>query len=166
MLNLKWAKAVSVALVACAATCTIGSAVYADDVQDTKALKEQMRLMQQRLDEMQKQLETMSKRQAAPAAAPQQGPSVAKEKVEVAEPLFEKFAKGFYGTLDVSFDDVTKGIEKPVVASLAGDVEVEEAAEYLYQHGIPAYAYSTEIPVAVLGAKYQWARGAGLIPEV
>jgi acyl-CoA synthetase (NDP forming) len=59
-----------------------------------------------------------------------------------------------------------KGIEKPVVASLAGDVEVEEAAEYLYQHGIPAYAYSTEIPVAVLGAKYQWARGAGLIPKV
>jgi acetyl coenzyme A synthetase (ADP forming)-like protein len=59
-----------------------------------------------------------------------------------------------------------KGIEKPVVASLAGDVEVEEAAEYLYQHGIPAYAYSTEIPVAVLGAKYKWARGAGLIPAV
>jgi acetyl coenzyme A synthetase (ADP forming)-like protein len=58
-----------------------------------------------------------------------------------------------------------KGIEKPVVASLAGDVEVEEAAEYLYQHGIPAYAYSTEIPVAVLGAKYKWARGAGLIPS-
>jgi acetyl coenzyme A synthetase (ADP forming)-like protein len=56
-----------------------------------------------------------------------------------------------------------KGIEKPIVASLAGDVQVEEAAEYLYLHGIPAYAYSTEIPVAVLGAKYQWARGAGLI---
>ena len=59
-----------------------------------------------------------------------------------------------------------QGIEKPVVASLAGDVEVEEAAEYLYQHGVPAYAYSTEIPVAVLGAKYRWARGAGLIPAV
>jgi acetyl coenzyme A synthetase (ADP forming)-like protein len=57
-----------------------------------------------------------------------------------------------------------KGIEKPVVASLAGDVEVEEAAEFLYQHGIPAYAYSTEIPVAVLGAKYKWARGAALVP--
>jgi acetyl coenzyme A synthetase (ADP forming)-like protein len=59
-----------------------------------------------------------------------------------------------------------KGIAKPVVASLAGDVEVEEAAEFLYQHGIPSYAYSTEIPVAVLGAKYRWARGAGLIPAV
>jgi acetyl coenzyme A synthetase (ADP forming)-like protein len=59
-----------------------------------------------------------------------------------------------------------KGIVKPVVASLAGDVEVEEASEYLYQHGIPAYAYSTEIPVAVLGAKYRWARGAGLVPAL
>ena len=56
-----------------------------------------------------------------------------------------------------------KGIEKPIVASLAGDVQVEEAAEHLYDHGIPAYAYSTEIPVAVLAAKYRWARGAGLI---
>src|SRR6476469_6017208 len=56
-----------------------------------------------------------------------------------------------------------KGIVKPVVASLAGDVQVEEAAEYLFQHGIPAYPYSTEMPVAVLGAKYKWARGAGLL---
>jgi acyl-CoA synthetase (NDP forming) len=56
-----------------------------------------------------------------------------------------------------------KGITKPVVASLAGDVEVEEAAEYLFDHGIPAYPYSTEMPVMVLGAKYKWARGAGLI---
>ncbi|HWZ48154.1 MAG TPA: acetate--CoA ligase family protein [Herbaspirillum sp.] len=56
-----------------------------------------------------------------------------------------------------------KGITKPIVASLAGDVEVEDACDYLYQRGIPAYAYSTEIMVAVLGAKYEWARGAGLI---
>jgi len=56
-----------------------------------------------------------------------------------------------------------RGIAKPIVASLAGDVQVEEAAEHLYDHGIPAYAYSTEIPVAVLGAKYKWARGAGLV---
>jgi acetyl coenzyme A synthetase (ADP forming)-like protein len=56
-----------------------------------------------------------------------------------------------------------QGIHKPVVASLAGDVQVEEAAEYLFQHGVPAYPYSTEMPVAVLGAKYKWARGAGLL---
>jgi acetyl coenzyme A synthetase (ADP forming)-like protein len=56
-----------------------------------------------------------------------------------------------------------KGIEKPVVASLAGDTEVEEASTYLYDHGIVAYPYTTEKPVAVLGAKYRWARSAGLV---
>ena len=56
-----------------------------------------------------------------------------------------------------------KGIHKPIVASLAGDVQVEEAAEYLFAHGIPAYPYTTEMPVAVLGAKYKWTRGAGLL---
>ena len=29
--------------------------------------------------------------------------------------------------------------------------------------GIVVYAYSTKIPVAMLGAEYKWARGAGLI---
>ena len=56
-----------------------------------------------------------------------------------------------------------KGINKPVVASLVGDVQVEEASEYLYQRGIVAYPYTTELPVAVLGAKYKWARGAGVL---
>jgi acetyl coenzyme A synthetase (ADP forming)-like protein len=65
--------------------------------------------------------------------------------------------------VEVKEEMTAKGIEKPIVASLAGDVEVEEAAEHLYQHGVPAYAYSTELPVEVLGAKYEWARGAGLL---
>ena len=56
-----------------------------------------------------------------------------------------------------------KGINKPIVASLVGDVEVEEASEYLYERGIVACPYTTELPVAVLGAKYQWARNAGLL---
>jgi acyl-CoA synthetase (NDP forming) len=56
-----------------------------------------------------------------------------------------------------------KGINKPVVASLVGDVEVEEASRHLFDHNIPAYPYTTELPVAVLGAKYQWARRAGLV---
>ena len=65
--------------------------------------------------------------------------------------------------VEIKNETKAMGIEKPIVASLAGDVEVEEAAEYLYQNGIPAYAYSTEVPVEVLGAKYKWARGAGLL---
>jgi acyl-CoA synthetase (NDP forming) len=56
-----------------------------------------------------------------------------------------------------------KGIDKPIVASLVGDVQVEQAAEYLYERGIVACPYTTELPVAILGAKYQWARGAGLL---
>ncbi|MFG2874759.1 acetate--CoA ligase family protein [Streptomyces sp. NPDC048337] len=56
-----------------------------------------------------------------------------------------------------------RGIEKPVVASLAGDVEVEEACAYLFERGVVAYPYTTERPVDVLGAKYRWARAAGLL---
>jgi acetyl coenzyme A synthetase (ADP forming)-like protein len=66
-------------------------------------------------------------------------------------------------TAEVVEEFRARGINKPVVASLAGDVQVEEAAEYLFDHGIPAYPYNCETPVAVLGAKYRWARGAGLI---
>jgi acetyl coenzyme A synthetase (ADP forming)-like protein len=54
-----------------------------------------------------------------------------------------------------------RGVEKPIVASLAGDVEVEQASEYLFDHGIPGYPYTTETPVEVLAAKYRWARMAG-----
>ena len=54
-----------------------------------------------------------------------------------------------------------KGIDKPVVASLSGDVEVEQASQYLFDHGVVAYPYTTETPVQVLGAKYRWARNAG-----
>ncbi|MYV96335.1 acetate--CoA ligase family protein [Streptomyces sp. SID1034] len=56
-----------------------------------------------------------------------------------------------------------RGVEKPVVASLAGDTEVEEACAYLFERGVVAYPYTTETPVAVLGAKYRWARAAGLL---
>jgi len=56
-----------------------------------------------------------------------------------------------------------KGIDKPVVASLVGDVEVEQACDYLFERGIPAFPYTTELPLLVLGAKYHWARAAGLV---
>jgi acyl-CoA synthetase (NDP forming) len=56
-----------------------------------------------------------------------------------------------------------KGIDKPIVASLVGDTEVEQACEYLYDRGVVAYPYTTETPVEVLGAKFRWARNAGLL---
>jgi len=55
------------------------------------------------------------------------------------------------------------GKVKPVVASLVGDVEVEEACRYLEERGVPAYPYAAERPVAALAAKYRWARQAGKI---
>ncbi len=59
-----------------------------------------------------------------------------------------------------------RGVRKPVVASLAGDVEVERACAHLFARGVVAHPYSTERPVAALGAKYRWARAAGLLPPV
>ena len=52
---------------------------------------------------------------------------------------------------------------KPIVASLSGDIEVERAASLLEAHGVPAFAYSSEKAVVVLGALYRWARMAGRI---
>src|ERR1700722_7598916 len=110
MLKLKLAKPMLVALAACAASGAYNSVVFADDAQ-TQALKDQMRIMQQQMQQLQNQIDALSKKQAAPppAGAPAEGPSVAKKEAP-AEPLFEKFAKGFYGTLDVSIDDSTKGM--------------------------------------------------------
>ncbi len=65
--------------------------------------------------------------------------------------------------IEVVTEARAKGIDKPIVASLVGDVEVEKACEKLYDHGIVAYPYTTETPVEVLGAKYRWARAAGLL---
>jgi acetyl coenzyme A synthetase (ADP forming)-like protein len=60
--------------------------------------------------------------------------------------------------VDVVNEFRAKGIDKPIVASLSGDVEVEQASAHLYENGVVAYPYTTEKPVAVLGAKYRWAR--------
>jgi predicted porin len=130
MLKSRWAKPMLVALAACSATIAFNGIVFADDAQ-TQALKDQMRIMQEQLQEMQKKLDALSKR-PAPEVAPPQGPTVAKEKPEIKEPLFEKFASGFYGTLDVSLDDTTKGINglvayhyAPVGASPYGPYQID-----------------------------------------
>ena len=115
MFKLKLAKPMLVALAACAASVAFNGVVFADDAQ-TQALKDQMRIMQEQMQDLQKKIEALSKQQAAPpaVAAPPAppaaaGPTVAKAPAST-EPLFDKFMKGFYGTLDVSIDDVTKGM--------------------------------------------------------
>jgi len=53
-----------------------------------------------------------------------------------------------------------EGIVKPVVAALSGDVEVEEAARYLEQRGVPSYPYAPERAVSALTAVYRYYRMA------
>jgi len=98
----------------------------ADEAADNAALKEQMRILMQRIDDLTRQVDSLSKQQAAQAATPPAptvapvvpppAPMVAKE-APPAEPKFDKFIKGFYGTLDVSLDDTTKGINGLVADS-------------------------------------------------
>jgi predicted porin len=126
------------ALAVCAAACISGGVAHADDAADTEALKEQMRLMRQQMDALQKQIDAMSAKQAQQAqqaqpAKPAAGPGAATESASAAaagpakpaaapaEPKFEAFAKGFYGTLDVSFDDATKGIRGLTAYHFPGD---------------------------------------------
>jgi predicted porin len=120
MLNLRLARPMLIALAACAANFLVQGSALADDAQENKALKEQMRQMMQRMDALQKQVEALQKQQAAappvvtaaPAAPPAAPPAAAGPTVAKAppEPAFEKFAKGFYGTLDSSVDYLTKGM--------------------------------------------------------
>ncbi len=93
----------------------------------------------------------------------------------LADPRIHSLVLGYWHTIvtpPMVFAELTarvveefraRGIAKPVVASLAGDTEVEEACAYLFERGVVAYPYTTEKPVAVLGAKYRWARSAGLL---
>jgi predicted porin len=131
MLNRRLARPMLTALAACAVYFLAQGSALADDAQENKALREQMKQMMQRMDALQKQVEALSRQQSAappvvvaapppppppppavlpvvPAQVP--GPAVA-AKFEEKEPLLHKILSGFYGTLDVSFDDTTKGIQ-------------------------------------------------------
>jgi predicted porin len=121
MPNLKLARPMLIALAACAANFFVQGSALADDAQENKALKEQMRQMMQRMDALQKQVEALSRQQAAPPVVtappppPPQPPApvVAQKppKPEDKEPMLTKILSGFYGRLDTSFDVVSKGID-------------------------------------------------------
>ena len=153
MLNLRLARPMLIALTACAANIFVQGFALADDAQENKALKEQMKQMMQRMDALQKQVEALSRQQAAtpppavvaapppvtppPAALPPPaqvtGPATV-AKAEEKEPLFKKFLSGFYGTLDVSLDDTTKGIRGLTAYS------------YSYAGGAPGTGYVNNGP--------------------
>jgi predicted porin len=77
-------------------------------------IQERMRQLQQQLDELSKQLKSMKEEQAKTA---QQVSATAKESsataktVTAADKTLSAFMKGFFGTLDVSIDGTTKGMD-------------------------------------------------------
>jgi hypothetical protein len=114
MLRFKLAKAVLMVLAACAVDVAMGSRASADNAQDAQQLQQQMQILQQQMQELQKQIQTLSKKQAAAPPAEAGPPSSAAAKApEEKEPLLHQIIKGFYGTLDVSFDEMTKGMTGP-----------------------------------------------------
>jgi predicted porin len=142
MLKLKLAKPMLVALAACAASVAFNGIVFADDAQ-TQALKDQMRIMQQQMQDLQKQIDAMSKKQAAAPVGPPEGagPSVAKAKeAPPPEPKLDKFLKGFYGALDVSVDYTTKG-ESNLVAYPYGYASGAPGSPYVITGGPKAGPY-------------------------
>jgi predicted porin len=88
------------------------------DAASDQQLRDQVKVLMQQVEELKRQVGDLKKGQAqqpAPAATAQ-APAAAAPAPAVAaaappEPKFEKFLKGFYGTLDVSFDDTTKGMK-------------------------------------------------------
>jgi len=75
----------------------------------------QIRALQQQIQDLARQVDALSKKQAAqeqhpPAAAPAAPPEKAAKAAPPADTKFDKFLKGFYGTLDVSLDYTTKGM--------------------------------------------------------
>jgi predicted porin len=80
------------------------------------SVQNQMRILQERIEALSKELDSIQKEQAKAAAEAQKPAPAPTEKAvakEVAaETKFDKFMKGFYGTLNVSLDDTTKGIDQ------------------------------------------------------
>lgn len=107
-------------IVACGialASMYLPGAALADDSAEIKALKAQIDALRQKVDELAAKQAAASSKQDE-LAHKQATVEVKQEKMEQAvatsqagaEPKFAAFLKGFYGTLDVSFDDTTKGI--------------------------------------------------------
>src|ERR1700732_575926 len=125
----------------------------ADDNAQTKALKEELRIMKERMDQLNKQVDELEKQQAAAAAAakkpaaPPGGPpaepkfdAFLKDYKKEPEPKLATFMKGFFGTLDISLEDTTKGMQGMV------------AFPYGYATGAPGSPYVVTGPAKGGGA--------------
>lgn len=75
--------------------------------QADQAVQDQIRILKEKIDQLNKQVEDLAKKQKAAAPAEAAGPA---KPPASAEPKFDAFIKGFYGTLDASLDYTTKGM--------------------------------------------------------
>jgi len=116
-------KARTAGVVAVAVAATLGAA----SPQISRAAEDpEVRELKQQMEELNRRLEALEKRKAAEAAAGGNAPAAPGSTVTPApavaaapggtgkappEPRFEKFLRGFYGTLDVSLDYTTKGMD-------------------------------------------------------
>jgi predicted porin len=113
------------AALAAMATILAGVGYAGTAAADDKALADQVKVLMQRVEDLTKEVQSLKK---APAQAPAQGPAqtagaapAAGKPAAPAEPKLDAFMKGFYGTLDVSFDDTTKGMNGMVAYHLLPD---------------------------------------------
>jgi predicted porin len=134
------AKALSTVLVAGALLATLPVASRAADQDEIRALQQQMQEMAKKLEALQKKQEQQEAAQKAASQAPAQsvagtpGPTPKAPKEAPAETRFDKFMKGFFGTLDVSVDYTTKGMGNLV------------AYPWNYASGAPGSPYVTTGP--------------------
>ena len=87
---------------------------------DDAALADKVQLLMQQIDELRQEVKALKGN--ATAIPVDSGPKMASAgagQAPQAEPEFEGFLKGFYGTLDVSFDDTTKGMKGMVAYPVA-----------------------------------------------
>ena len=100
------------AVIAASLAVITGLGTAGTAVADDKALADQVKVLMQRVEELTKEVQALKKQQ--PAQPPPQAAAAApppSKPAESAEPKFDAFMKGFYGTLDISFDDTTKGMD-------------------------------------------------------
>ena len=104
--------------------CTYAGQSAAQSAQD-QSMQDRMRALQQQMDELSRQLNQMKQEQQQQQAQAAQQAQKAQQAQQAAAPAgkapmapmaeesrFDKFAKGFFGTFDMSFDDTTKGIDQ------------------------------------------------------
>jgi predicted porin len=101
-------------VIAGAVAIAFAGAVRADDASDLKAKFE---ALQKQMEEVKNQLEQVTKKQKEQEAAAAAKPAAPAEKKSPAEALIEKLTKGFYGSLEVSVDYVTKGMKDKAAGS-------------------------------------------------